>query len=335
MRKRKMIATGLLVFLFFNLVGCGQQTEEAGIWGRVESKEVDINSKIPGRVVKILVQEGQEVKAGQVLARIDKRDLLAKLRQAQAQSKSLEAQVSQAGTAVELQETTTQSGIQSAAAQVQNALVDLQLAQKNYQRFQELYNSGAISEKNLDEVRAKCQATQNIYAQSQAALAAAKANYSQGTQINRENQAAVASKLTQARAAVDEISLLLEETEIKAPIDGIVTSLIMEEGELVSAGMSLMAVMDPQNNWVNLKVKETELSKYRLNDKVTLQGRDKGFKIQGTIVDISKKPEFATYRATNERGDTDLITFNVKIQVNSEAIRPGMRFQILSKETGQ
>ena len=334
MRRKKIIATGLLVVFLFSLVGCSQQTEE-GVWGRVESKEVDINSKIPGRVAKILVQEGQEVKGGQVLAYIDKRDLVAKLEQAQAQSKSLEAQVSQAGIAVELQETTTQSGVQSAAAQVQNALVDLQLAQRNYRRFQELYNSGAVSEKNLDEVRAKYRAAENIYSQSQAALAAAKANSSQGTQINRENQAAVASRLTQARAAVGEINILLEETEIKAPTDGIVTSLIVEEGEMVSAGMPLMTVMDPKNNWVNIKVKETELSKYRLNSKVALQGRDKSFKVQGTIVDISKKPEFATYRATNERGDMDIITFNVKIQVNSDALRPGMRFQILNKETGQ
>ena len=98
---------------------------------------------------------------------------------------------------------------------------------------------------------------------------------------------------------------------------------------MVSSGMPLVAVQDPTDNWVNLKVKETELSKYQINQPIQLQGRDSKLKVQGTIIDISKKPEFATYRATNERGDNDIITFNVKIQINSDKLRPGMRFKVI------
>lgn len=61
-----------------------------------------------------------------------------------------------------------------------------------------------------------------------------------------------------------------------------------------------------------------------------MTGRNDGLRLQGRIVDISKKPNFATYRATSERGDDDdIITFNVKVQVNDVRVRPGMRFRLL------
>lgn len=328
-----LVRTILVIVLLVVSSGCSKEVEQKGLWGSVESKEVDINTKIPGRVISLLVKEGEEVKAGQNIARIDSRDLLAKLDQAKAQVQSLEAQMAQAGIAVNLQDTTTKAGVQSSSAQMHNALVDLQLSEKNYKRAQELFNSGAIAEKNLDEARAKYQAAQNIFAQSKAALAAAQADSSQGTQMSRENEAAVRGKLVQAKAAVEELQILVDETEIKSPISGVVTSLVVEEGEMISSGMPLMTIMDPNNNWVNLKVKETELSNYKLHTKVILRGRDEKFKIEGTVVDINKKPEFATYRATNERGETDIITFNVKVQVNSDMLRPGMRFQVLAEES--
>ena len=71
------------------------------------------------------------------------------------------------------------------------------------------------------------------------------------------------------------------------------------------------------------------MNKYQIGQPVRLQGRDSALKVQGTIVDISKKPEFATYRATNERDDTDIVTFNLKIRVNSDKLRPGMRFKVV------
>ena len=101
---------------------------------------------------------------------------------------------------------------------------------------------------------------------------------------------------------------------------------------MVSTGLPLVALQDPLDNWVNLKVKETELSRYQVGQALQLEGRDPGLKVHGTITDISKKPEFATYRATSERGDNDIITFNVKVQINSEKLRPGMRFRLIASD---
>ena len=107
------------------------------------------------------------------------------------------------------------------------------------------------------------------------------------------------------------------------------TTKYYDPGAMISTGMPVLAVQDPLDNWVDFKVKETELGKYKINQRVKMVGRNQELRLEGTIVDISKKPNFATYRATSERKDAeDIITFNVKVQVNDERVRPGMRFKL-------
>lgn len=136
-------------------------------------------------------------------------------------------------------------------------------------------------------------------------------------------------KLEQAEATLQNIEVSLDETEIRAPFDGVITEKYIEEGSMISNGTPLVAVQDPTDNWVDIKVPETELSKYAVGQQVKLIGRDGKTEVTGTITDISKKAEFATQRATSERGDeTDIVSFNVKVQVDSEVLRPGMRFRL-------
>jgi len=309
--------------------GCGrQQANIPETWGRAEGKEIDVNTKIPGRVAALLVKEGDVVQQGQLLARIDNRDILAKADQARASIQSLQAQVSQASTVTNLQDRTSQASLTTAKAQVEKARSDLAVAETDYVRYQGLLQSGAVSQQAFDNIRLKYQVAQSTYSQALALQETADAGLLQ-TQVNMDSEAAVQSKLVQAQAALAEVEVYLDETEIRAPMNGIVTAKYVEQGEMVSTGTPLAAIQDPADNWVNLKVRETELSKYRLQDEVVLEGRDPGLRLSGKIVDISKKPEFATYRSTNERGENDVITFNVKIRVNSDQVRPGMRFRII------
>ena len=139
----------------------------------------------------------------------------------------------------------------------------------------------------------------------------------------------MAKKLAQAQAALQEVEVSLDETEIRAPFDGVITEKYVEEGSMISSGTPLVAVQDPTDNWVDLKVPETQLSRFALGDEVALIARDGKTRVTGTITDISKKAEFATQRAPSERGDdSDIVSFNVKIQVNSDCLRPGMRFRL-------
>lgn len=325
---RGLTCTLLVIMSATLLAGCKDSTATPEAWGRVEAKEVDINSKIPGRVVSLLAKEGDRVTKGQVLARIDNRDIVAQANQSKANINAYQAQTAQAATLTVLQDQTAKAALHTAQAQLEKAKSDLALAESDYNRYSELLDSGAISKQLFDTYRTKYQVAQAAYSQAQAGVATAQAGLLQ-TDVNTANEEAMHSKVAQAEATLQQVEVSLDETEIRAPFDGIITAKYVEEGAMVSQGMPLVAIQDPLDNWVNLKVKETELSRYSIQQPVKIQGRDGNLTLDGTIVDISKKAEFATYRATNERGDNDIITFNVKIQVNSDKIRPGMRFKLM------
>lgn len=263
--KKALAAVSCLVLVALLAAGCSLQKEEASdeLWGRADAKEIDINSKVAGRVISLRVKEGDQVQKGEVIAYIDQRDLLAQKAQAEANIKALEAQVRQSGVVTDLQDSTSKSQVDTASA-------GLDSAQK---------------------------------------------------------------KLEAAQAQLQQIEVSLDETEIKAPFDGVITAKYVEEGSMISLGTPLVAIQDPTDNWVDFKVPETKLNDFHVGDVLQLQARDGVTRVQGTITDISQKSEFATQRATSERGDdTDIISFNVKVQVDDPALRPGMRFQYMAGE---
>lgn len=293
--------------------GCGRTADaDKTTWGRADAKEIDVNSKIAGRVVALYVKEGDTVKEGQVIARIDKRSLEAQKAEAEASIRALRAQQAQASVTTNMESGTTSSAV----------------SQADHDRYAELLAQGAVSRQTFDQYDTKYQTAQATYAQAQAAVNQAQAGTLQ-TDASRANEQALAMKLEQAEATLQNIEVSLDETEIRAPFDGVITEKYIEEGSMISNGTPLVAVQDPTDNWVDIKVPETELSKYAVGQQVKLIGRDDKTEVTGTITDISKKAEFATQRATSERGDeTDIVSFNVKVQIDSDVLRPGMRFRL-------
>lgn len=330
-KKNKLSILCIISIFAILCCGCGSQkatSVENQIWGRADAKEIDINSKVAGRVVQLLVKEGDTVKKGQIIAYVDKRDLLTQQSQQEANIKSLRAQYNQASVVTNLQDSTSKASVNNADAQLNTAQSNLNLAQADYERYGELLNSGAVSKQIYDTYRTKYEVAQANYKQAEAAVNTAQAGLLQ-TDVNLANQDALQKKIEQAEAALQQVQVALDETEIKAPYDGIITTKYVEEGSMLSQGTPLVAIQDPTDNWVDFKIPETKLSKFKLNQQIKLIGRDDATEVTGTITDISKKSEFATQRATSERGDdSDIISFNVKVQVNSDLLRPGMRFRL-------
>ena len=191
-----------------------------------------------------------------------------------------------------------------------------------------MYQQGAVSKAVFDGYKTKYEVAQAAYSQAQFGYASAQAGLLQ-TDVNTANADAVQKKLEAAHAQLQQIEVSLDETEIKVPFDGVITAKYIEEESMISLGTPLVAVQDPTDNWVNFKVPETRLKEFRLGQQVILLARDGKTK----VTDISKKSEFATQRATSERGDdTDIISFNIKVQVNDSFLRPGMRFRLLAGE---
>ncbi len=319
-----LCAASLLLFS-----GCSRSAEQDTVeWGRADAKEIDVNTKVAGRVVELLVKEGDQVKEGQVIARIDDRDLLTQKAQVEADIAAIEAQGTQASAVTRMQSGTTASQLQEAQAAAGKAAADLELAASDYARYRELVAAGAVSQQVYEQQLARYRVAERTKAQADAAVASASSALTQND-VNRANEEAVARNLDQAKAKLAQIEVALSETEIHAPFDGVITKKYVEEGSMLSLGTPLVAVQDSQDNWVDIKVPETELSRFALGDTWTLLARDGKTEVTGTVTDVSQKAEFATQRATSERGDaTDIVSYNVKLQTDSPAIRPGMRFRL-------
>ena len=144
--------------------GCSLQKEAASdeLWGRADAKEIDINSKVAGRVVQLRVKEGDTVKQGDIIAYIDQRDLLAQKAQAEANIKALQAQVRQSGVVTDLQDSTSKSQVDTASAGLDSAQSNLDLAGKDFNRYRELY-ARAVSKSVFDAYKTNYEVAQSAY----------------------------------------------------------------------------------------------------------------------------------------------------------------------------
>lgn len=332
-KKNRLPIILLLIMITVMAAGCSGNTNSApgksSMWGRADAKEIDITSKIAGRVVVLSVKEGDHVQQGQVIAQIDRRDLETQRKQAETAVYALQAQAEQAAVTTQLQQGTYSSDQVSAVDQAKKAKADLDLAEANYQRFQSLVDQGAVSRQTFDSYKTQYEVAQASYASAQAGVKKSESALLQ-VDADQANEAAFQKKIEQARAALQQIDVALDETQIRAPFDGIITEKYVEEGSMVSQGMPLVSIQDPVDNWVDFKIPETELAQYHRGQTMMLEARDGATRVQGKITDISKKADFAATRATSERGDSsDIISFNIKVRTDSELLRPGMRFRMV------
>jgi Multidrug resistance efflux pump len=268
----------------------GNKQKDFIVQGNLKMKETTLNSKLAGTISEVYVKEGDSVKAGDALAKLNAETVEAKLQQAEGAQAAAEAQADKAA-----------SGTRSQDLAKAKAAFDY--AQKTYDRMKTLLNQEVISQATFD--------------QAEAQYTAAKEQYDMALEGARtEDKAAADALVRQAGGAVAEVNSYLEDSVIKAPVDGIVTSVDVEPGELISTGMPLAAVTSPKDPWVEVNVDETDLSQVYLGKEVGLTfAAYPNEKFKGKVININRKPDFATKRATNENGDFDVLSYGVKIQV--------------------
>lgn len=305
--------------------------------GTIEVKEVSINTKVPGKVEAIKMEEGQEVKAGDLLISIASGEIQAKKGQLEAQIKQAQAayKAAQGQTeAARAQLAKAQNGART--EEIQQAKAAYELMEKTYERVNKLYEVGAVSEQKKDEVATQLEVSKQQYNMAQEGarsedISAAQALVTQALSMEE----AAKGKLDQAKAGLEEVEVYLKDTQITSPISGTVTEVNVEEGELVSTGMSLATLSDLEKPWVEVQVKETDLASLYLQQPVKIKIPAYSDEIfTGKVVRINQKADFATKRATNDNGDFDIISFGVKIEIDGgdTVIRPGMTAFVLFGE---
>ena len=285
------------------------------IQGEVEVTEYRVSSKVPGRVAKILVEEGQKVHAGDVLAVLEAPDVAAKLTQAEGAEAAAAAQSRKA------QKGAREEQIQGAYELWQKAIAGRQVMEKSYARVKRLHDEGVATAQKLDEV----------VAQRDAAIATERAAKSQydlaknGAQL--EDKQAAAAVVQRAEGAIREVRSYLKETVLRASLDGEVTDIFPSLGELVGTGAPVMNVALMDKMWVAFNVREDHLSQIKMNavvDAVVPALGDKAVRLR--ITNIKDMGTYAAWKATKTTGQYDMKTFQVKATPieKVEGLRPGM-----------
>ena len=289
--------------------------EKEIIQGEVEVTEYRVSSKVPGRVAKILVEEGQKVHAGDVLAVLEAPDVAAKLTQAEGAEAAAAAQSRKA------QKGAREEQIQGAYELWQKAIAGRQVLEKSYARVKRLHDEGVATAQKLDEV----------VAQRDAAIATERAAKSQydlaknGAQL--EDKQAAAAVVQRAEGAIREVRSYLKETVLRASLDGEVTDIFPSLGELVGQGAPVMNVALMDKMWVAFNVREDHLSQIKMNavvDAVVPALGDKAVRLR--ITNIKDMGTYAAWKATKTTGQYDMKTFQVKATPieKVEGLRPGM-----------
>jgi len=271
----------------------------------VATRFADIGSASMGRLVSLNVREGDRVTSGQLLARIDPVQAASAADAAAAGLRALESEAQGAGNQIKA------SQADLAAAEARAAEADRQL-----KRARELRQSGLIAQADLDT------------AQSNADTATAQVRSAEAAiERLRQSLAAAERRVAQGRADVARARDQLNKTDITAPIDGVITRLEVEEGEMVVIGVQnqpgtiLMTISDLSSINAEVKVAEADVLRLKVGNTATatleaLPGRQ----FSGTVVEIgaSALPQVGTQAAARE--------FRVKVRLDGDldTLRPGL-----------
>ncbi len=215
--------------------------------GRIEATEVDIASKIAGRIDTILVKEGQFVREGEVLAKMDTRVLQEQRLEAIAQIKEAQSAVAAAQALLEQR----QSETRAAQSLVNQRQAELDSVAKRHTRSRSLAQRGAISAQQLDDDRAAAESARAALESAKAQVSASKAAIEAArTNIIQAQTRVEAAQATERRIAAD-----IDDSELKAPRDGRVQYRVAEPGEVLAAGGRVLNMrrFDLKRSCMNLR----------------------------------------------------------------------------------
>uniref|UniRef100_UPI0032166980 HlyD family secretion protein n=1 Tax=uncultured Draconibacterium sp. TaxID=1573823 RepID=UPI0032166980 len=283
--------------------------------GEVEAKQFSIASKIPGRIQEVAVKKGQKVKTGDFIFSIDSPEIDAKLAEAHAARSAASAQSRKA------QNGAQEEDIAAAYSVYVKAEAAAQFGEKTFTRIQNLFNEGVVPEQQRDEAETKMKAARE-------SANAAKAVWQKAEKGAREeDKAAAAALVKRADAAIEQVQAYLKETTINAIADGEVSGVNVEPGELVPTGFPVVTLLNLDDIWVTLYVREDYLNHFKLGSTFQAALPGLGNRVfEFKVSYISPTGSFARWNATKTSGEFDLKSFEIEARPVSkiEGLRPGM-----------
>lgn len=310
------ISTIPMLALVVGLLGCREERGN-GIEssGTVEATEADLGFQMAGRIEWIGVGEGDSVHADQEVARLDQAELLARKDAAEAQVEAALALLA------ELQRGFRPEEIAEGRAALRAAEERRDDAQRDFSRTRRLFEGGAVSQENLDKAGTALQVAQAGVDQAQERVRILEKG------PRRERIAAQRAVLAQAEAAAAQLDAALSNASIEIPFSGIVTLKHRQLGETVSPGLPVLTIMDPQDRWVRIYVREDRIGEVDLGQTATVSSDTyPERRYSGEVVFISSEAEF-TPRNVQTTEERVKLVYAVKVRITgdpSHDLKPGI-----------
>lgn len=224
---------------------------------QLEADLTEISSRVAGTVEQVAVQDNQQVRAGDLLVRLDSREARAQLLQAEADLGSARQEAQAQRTQAESTLSRANAAGSEARAAEEVAAAELQRAEVDLRRLRMLAKQGGVSQQQADQAEATYARAQGAFLSSRASFQSAEASRSQ-VGVDRQKAAAAVSKVKQAEAAMARARLNLSYLRISAPRDGRIGARTAEPGRQVQPGQPLMTLVS-NTPWVEAHFKETQL----------------------------------------------------------------------------
>jgi len=310
--------------------------------GTVDSNTVIVSPQIGGRLQKLLVEEGTQVKQGDLIAVLDPAELEAEERAAAATIDSLKSKVEETQSTLEATQGSTTSSVANAQARLASVRAQLLQAEATLERTEsdsrrtiELAKEGVESdqdrvqaETNLEAQKAVVQSLKDQVKAAQADLDTAVANTHTAHAAQRTVESTRA-QLANAKSMLKEAEVRLGYTKIYAPVTGTVSVRAAREGEVLNTGQPIVTLVDFTDTWVRAAIPETNADHIGLGDalRIRLPG---GTLTSGKVFYKSAEADFATQRDVNRRKrDIKTIVLKVRLDNPKGAYVPGMTAEVL------
>ncbi len=309
------------VKIFFVLIiiytaGCGNENERNTISasGNIEATNAVVSSKVTGQVIAIKYDEGARVREGDTVMIIDHENLEIQLEQANAGEEAAEAQFEL------LKDGARAEDIQQAEDAVKQAKINMDLAERDFNRMKELYSSKTITKKQFEDAQAKHELTQAQLNSAQENLMKMK-NFARPEEIKQAK-----ANLDRQKAAVDLLKKNISDSYVVSPLNGFIVQKYVEKGETVSMLSSLFKISELNTVKLVIYISEEDLGKIKLGQKADVSSDTYKNKIyKGKVIYISPEAEFTPKNIQTKDERTKLV-FAVKIEIKNPdfELKPGM-----------
>ncbi|HLW32077.1 MAG TPA: efflux RND transporter periplasmic adaptor subunit [Aequorivita sp.] len=298
MKSTKTILLGLVSLLALSSCSNKKITTERG---KVKFETISLSSKLGGRISKIYVSEGQDVKKGDTLAYIDIPEVIAKMMQAEGAITSAQGQLNMAFNGA------TSEQLSQIDQQLNSGKAQLEFAQESFNRLNNMYKDSLVSKQQLDEVKMKLS-----MAQAQVdALKAKQLEVQKGARAEQIEQAQ--GQLDRALGAREEVASAADEKYLIAPADMSIETISLEEGELLTPGYSLFNGYKKSSVYFRFTIPESKIYDFKPNQSLTLVNPYTKEEIPAKIIAINQLAQYADITSTAPLYGLDESIYELKV----------------------